>query len=161
MDATETRKLPVRLSKDELADKAIELAAEVVAQNAIEAQKDAANDSWRAALKKHKDRITELSEVIVAGAEEAEVECRREYDVPGGYVMRVRRTDTGEAVVERPMTDDERERVRQGDLFPPPGSDVAPSKEEAANSLVEIAKRAGEQPNNVTPMTPKNRKDVH
>jgi hypothetical protein len=160
MDGTEKRKLPVKLGKGELADKALELAAEWVEMKRLEAEKDAANAGWKEQIKKHDKTITEISTLIVSGAEEREVDCKREYDVAGGYVMRVWRMDTGETVVERPMTEEERERVRQGDLFPPAGSDVAPqpSKEEAANALVEVAKRAGD---NVTPMTPKGRKDVH
>ena len=163
MDGTEKRKLPVKLGKGELADKALELAAEWVEMKRLEAEKDAANAGWKEQIKKHDKTITEISTLIVAGAEEREVDCKREYDVAGGYVMRVWRIDTGETVVERPMTEDEREKVRQGDLFPPAGSDVAPepSKEEAAEVLVEVAKRAGDQPSNVTPMTPKGRKDVH
>ena len=165
MDGTETRELPVKLIAEELAQIAKALAERVVAREAVQAEKDAADEGWRAVLKGHDTEIERLAKLYGDGTEDRKVECRREYDIPGGYVMRVWRVDTGETIHERPMTDEEREKVRQGDLFPPAGSDVAPppSKEEAANALVEVAKRAGDQPNNgnVTTMTPKNRKDVH
>lgn len=140
-------KLPVRLTQEELATKALELAAEVVAKEALQGEKDLANENWRGRIKTHEAEITRLSQLIVAGAEERDVQCRREYDVPGGYLVRTVRTDTGATVLERPMTDDERERVRQGDLFPPgePASAIGgpePTTDEAAAALVEVARRA-------------------
>jgi hypothetical protein len=147
LDATETRDLPVKLTEEELAQIAKALAVQAVARAGVQAEKDAADDVWRHVLKGHDAEIERLTKLYGDGTEERPVECRREFDMPAN-VYRLVRTDTGEAVIERAMTAEELERVRQGDLFPhpeatplPPAATAYAMKEQASSVLVEVAKR--------------------
>lgn len=103
-----TRKLVVKLSESELAERGEEMAVETMKKLRLEFQRSAINR----AIKPHKERSEELAAVIEAGEEERSVLCYWSYD----WRMNLRylyRSDTGEQIDTELIP----EGKKQTDLF--------------------------------------------
>jgi hypothetical protein len=112
---TETRHLPVKLTEEELAAKAQELAESV----AREEEMREAFAAWESTMKEaskakkagiylaHADTV-HLGEVVETGVEERVVACTWLYSADSAFL---RRDDTGELVQVRQLRDDERQAV--------------------------------------------------
>ena len=122
-----TRTLPITLTEEERLAKGIEHArlCQVIAEEEAEAKQDA--KLRREAIKARKDEECHLREVVRSGKEDRPVEVREEADAPLG-VIRTIRTDTGELVESRGMSERELVQYRQGKFFATLGEadDTAP-----------------------------------
>jgi len=108
---SEILKLPVKLTREEVAERAKELAATIEEHDRIDAAKKASASEAKVELDQANARIRELSRAVKSGEEFQDVECRWEPD-PVRLVMNLLRCDTGERVTSRSMTNEE----RQGEL---------------------------------------------
>lgn len=114
---SETRRMPVRLSVEEVAGKADELAAKVKEareQEDVIAEKEA---SWKrtkkamtALLNRIRSEANDLADVVETGQEEGEVVCDWLYALNMGWAFLVRR-DTLELVSKRQLREEERQMV--------------------------------------------------
>jgi hypothetical protein len=114
------QKLPVTLTKEEVAERA-RRAAHLVSDHDVKAegfkQEAAAN---KQELKKIDTEIRGLSDEVRSGRTYRDVPCERVYNWTVGSVTDIR-TDTGEVLAERAMSDAERQKALP---FPKPqGSD--------------------------------------
>ena len=105
-----TRKLPVQLTDDEIADSGRSVAKAVEQKAALQEEKKAQT----ADIKLQGEIIRTLSHVIATGVEEREIEVEVRKDNDSKTVSVVRE-DTGEVVETRAMTPEE----LQQSLFPP------------------------------------------
>ena len=109
----ETRRLPVKLTEDEITQRGRASAKFDRDRAALEETKKAANDEFKAKINACTESISKLSQSIMTGEEDRDVECVEERD----YVRKVaelHRTDTGEVVEVRPLDASE----LQEKLFP-------------------------------------------
>jgi protein subunit release factor A len=109
-----TRKLPVKLNDEELADRGRAVAKAVEDRAALQEEKKAADADINGKIKSQGEIIRCLSRVITTGTEDREVEVAINKDNESRMISVVRE-DTGEIVESRPMTADE----LQQNLFPP------------------------------------------
>lgn len=109
-----TRKLPVKLNDEELADRGRAVAKAVEERAALQEEKKAADADINGKIKTQGEIIRCLSRVITTGTEEREVEVVMNKDNETSMISVVRE-DTGEVVESRPMTAEE----LQQNLFPP------------------------------------------
>lgn len=107
-DERETRSLPVKLSKDELAARSKELAEVVRKQEQLEEEKKQQAAEIKGELDRHKARARELSSTIRTGEEYQRVECLWVSDATR-MRMNLVREDNGGIVASREMSDKERQ----------------------------------------------------
>lgn len=112
---TETRNLPVKLSEDELAGKAQELAESVAAEEKLREEFAAWEDTMKQAKKAKQGRIAiahddtvNLGQIVETGVEDRDVPCSWLYTKEAAYL---RRDDTGELVQVRDLRPDEKQAV--------------------------------------------------
>lgn len=108
MPKTFTRTLPVRLTERELLDRGESLALERFARNHCDAQRKAAAAGFKEQLEVFEAEIDRLAGIVREKAEPRPVACRNVRDMNRG-VIEVVRTDTGEIVESRVMTEMERQ----------------------------------------------------
>lgn len=104
----ETRPLPVKLSKDELAARSKELAELIRKQEELEEEKKSSAAAIKGELDRHKARARELSSTIRTGEEYQDVECEWVTDALRLRMNLVRR-DNGGIVSSRDMNEKERQ----------------------------------------------------
>ena len=109
-----TRKLPVQLNDEEIADRGRAVAKAVEERAALQEAKKEADADINGKIKEQGGIIRTLSRVIATGTEEREIEVEVKKDNESRTVS-VIREDTGEVVETRPMTAEE----LQQNLFPP------------------------------------------
>lgn len=112
---TETRNLPVKLTEDELAGKAQELAESVAAEEKLREEFAAWEDTMKQAKKAKQGRIAiahddtvNLGQIVETGIEDRDVACTWLYTKEAAYL---RRDDTGELVQVRDLRADEKQAV--------------------------------------------------
>lgn len=112
---TETRNLPVKLSEDELAGKAQELAESVAAEEKLREDFAAWEDTMKQAKKARMGRIAiahddtvNLGQIVETGVEDRDVACSWLYTKEAAYL---KRDDTGELVQVRDLRADEKQAV--------------------------------------------------
>lgn len=109
------RKLPVKLSEEELAKMADELAAKELEKDREEAAKKAANASATGRINNLKERIAQLSKAVDSKEEEREIACDEIWD-DDRFEVRIVRKDTGEKIHDRPYSSVERAEATQETL---------------------------------------------
>jgi hypothetical protein len=102
------RTLPVKLSEEELKDRAKDLAKENSDKVQAELQKKDATAQLTATIKSCDTNISRLAKAINTGVEYREVECTWEYDFKKG-VKTLKRNDTSEIVKRETITESERQ----------------------------------------------------
>lgn len=115
----EQRWLPVTLTQEELLEKARELAHTEEELEKVELEKKAEMQTYAERIKRLKGSISVVSMSIRKGSEYRDVECVWQFDWHEGLAKLIR-TDTGETVKDRPITERERElsldlQSREGD----------------------------------------------
>lgn len=124
---TFTRTLPVELTQAELLDRGEALALGRGSRNEWESDRKETAARYRERLDLLDAEIDRLAGIVREKAEPRPVECRSVRDIERG-VVEVVRTDTGEIVESRVMTEMERQtRMFDPDEVPEPsqGDDVA------------------------------------
>lgn len=109
------RNLPVNLTQDERHVKALEMAAALSEYDDAESEKKEATRELTAKMKELRARATALREEVSTGKADRLVDCIEEANLIG-RIWEVFRTDTGERVETRPMTNDEIEKNSQLDI---------------------------------------------
>lgn len=104
-----TRSLPCRLTDPELLTKADELSVVVQEVSAEEDRQTDVKAQMKAKLTELDARKTRLAITIGRKEEYRDVRCELQADVQAGTVT-VIRTDTGESLETRPMTEDEKQK---------------------------------------------------
>lgn len=104
-----TKSLRVQLTDEERRDMAIDLAGEQGRLDAARAEKEEAMKTHGAAIKRHEAEVGILATCVNNGFVYRDVEVEEIEDWNGKRIVHVR-TDTGEEIFERPMTEDERQR---------------------------------------------------
>jgi hypothetical protein len=104
-----TASLKVNLSPGEIADRADRAAQMVAERDAKEEEHKAAAKHSKSVIEALDAEIRRLSNEVRTRSTYAQVECRRVYDYEGGRFREIR-TDTGETIGDRPLTDSERQR---------------------------------------------------
>lgn len=111
----ESRHLPVKLTEEELAAKAQELAENVAKEEELREEFAAWEDTMKQAKKAKQGRIAiahddtvHLGEIVETGVEERLVVCTWLYSKETAFL---RRDDTGDLVHARQLRDDERQAV--------------------------------------------------
>ena len=112
----QVRRLPVKLTDEEMIIKGQELAELESELTDLESLKRAASKSFAKQIEVKKGKIQRVSHAINTKQENREVECEEVRDEESLKVSIVRK-DTGEVVSERLMTDEERQKVLN---FPQP-----------------------------------------
>lgn len=107
------RKLPVKLSDDELRARSDDLAKAEIDRVNLETRKSADSSNYNRQIKESKLKIAELSQAISSRQEhrDVEIEERRNDET---YMIELWRLDTQEKIEQRAMTTQE----RQINLFP-------------------------------------------
>jgi hypothetical protein len=100
---SETRLLPVKLSPEELRERANELADKVRKWEALERLRKETAKAQKVQIDGIKENVLELSSIVSQKSELRPVEVIESFDVPERLAREVR-TDTGETVGSRPMT---------------------------------------------------------
>lgn len=110
--ANETRKivdyLRCNLTDEELLETGKQLARANAQRAEAESHKKEIDSQLKADIEKHASRALSLSVLLNNGYEYRNVECQQVKDFAAGTVT-VIRNDTGEIVLERPLTADERQ----------------------------------------------------
>lgn len=106
--ATLTKCLPVKLTQDELLQKSAELAGTVQDCATEEIRQADIKAQLKARLAELEARRTQLVIVVTRKEEERDVRCEVLADY-AALTATIVRTDTGEAVSSRPLTDAERQ----------------------------------------------------
>lgn len=118
-----TQPMPVKLTPEEGADIAKELAENHAEIEKIKAEKKAASDDFKARINVCEVRTGELCEAITTGSVKRATQCREDYIFETGTV-RVTRLDTGEQVTERAMLASERQPSLPGIPAPESSGDL-------------------------------------
>ena len=105
---TETRFLPCRLTDDELLDRGHRLAAMTQQISETEDRQQAEKKRMKAHLDGLYDAQAQVATVVSAREDLRDVACEVTHDYDA-WQVRVVRTDTGELLSARAMTDDERQ----------------------------------------------------
>ncbi len=103
-----TKDLSCELTSDELKDRARDLAEAVKSVIRSENAKKSALQSYNAEIQMAEAKRDRLSNVVGSGAEYREVIVERIHDYKKNVVLEVR-TDTGETISSREMTDKEKQ----------------------------------------------------
>ena len=103
-----TQPMPVKLTPEEGADIAKELAENHAEIEKIKAEKKTANDDFKSRINVCEVRTGELCEAITTGSVKRPTQCREDHIFETGTV-RITRLDTGEVVTERAMLASERQ----------------------------------------------------
>lgn len=98
--------LPCKLTPDEIRDRGAELVKVLAKIDAIEAEKKAAVDQFKARIQIQESRARELRTAIEGESEDREVEVIESFELRLG-VARTTRTDTGEQIRERALRSSE------------------------------------------------------
>jgi hypothetical protein len=104
-----TRKLRVKLTEAERTAKGELLAKVCFDLSELEEKKKAATATFAAEIKELKAENQALVYDVRTGTEERSVECR-EYPIWSDRVSELRRVDTGEVVMRRPLTSEEKQQ---------------------------------------------------
>lgn len=107
--ATEFRRLPVKLSPEEQRQRGKTLAERVEEYNREEQAMKAAAELARGKLKNLRRDIDALADVVDTGNERRDIECALMRDDRRFEIVWYR-TDTGEEIERRPMTETERQQ---------------------------------------------------
>ena len=107
--ATEFRKLSVRLTSEEQRQRGKTLAERIEEYNREEQGIKAAAEAGRAKLKNLRRDIDALADVVDTGTERRDIECALMRDDRRFEIVWYR-TDTGEEIERRPMTETERQQ---------------------------------------------------
>ncbi len=108
MNTVETRPLPVQLTQEETAKKGEELALLYQQRRALEERKKDSVGLINGQLKIIEEEMASLFKAISAGEEDRDVDCSNNKDFDKG-IVNFYRTDTGELLESREMTDQERQ----------------------------------------------------
>ena len=111
--SVETRRLPVRLTRDEYDAKAQELTAKLMQVADLESDLAEMSKSMREKIKEENGNIKRLTTIVRSRQEDRDVECY-EYRDSNRMIVQVIRQDTSEIVETRPMSASERQLV----MFP-------------------------------------------
>ena len=103
-----TKSLPVRLTQDELLDRAAELAGVVEDYSTEEARQTDVKAQLKARLTELDAKRRQLAIVVARKEEYRDVRCEVLADLDR-MLAHTMRTDTGEIVGSRPLTDEERQ----------------------------------------------------
>jgi hypothetical protein len=109
------RSLPVKMSSEEQATAALELARTCAELRDLKVEKDQVYAAWRKRIKDYDGRVSHAVEQVNKGLQTAEVEIEESYDLEREEAT-LTRLDTGEVIEVRPMTQDEIEQARQLEL---------------------------------------------
>lgn len=112
-DMKTTRKLPVQLTEEEIQQRSQALAGNLKKTDVLKEEKKASTSEFKARIDACNDITKKLAEIITSGKEDRDVECEMIKDFKRNTVT-ITRTDTGEVVDERPMTEDERQEKMWG-----------------------------------------------
>lgn len=115
MQRTEVRHLPVKLHQSEVLVKAKQAAEGLSKLKGLEDDKAEATKDYAEQIKKKRRELDLLAHEVSTGTEVRPVECDlvpRRVD----EMIDVVRPDTGEVVSSRPMTQSEREKLKQSAL---------------------------------------------
>lgn len=105
---TEKRTLPVALTATELLDRGDQLARAHQAVRIEQAEQKAKKEDLKQRLEDLEGEVGKLARIVRDKSEPRDVECARVFDFDKSTVEIVR-TDTGEVVSSRTMTDQERQ----------------------------------------------------
>ena len=104
------RTLPVKLTPEEVDQRAREAASVFVAYRKAESQKRAATALYGANMKEHRARLDVLSEAVETQSETRKAECFEHKDYSTGQVI-LFRCDTNEECSRRRMTAEELQKM--------------------------------------------------
>ena len=104
-----TKSLKVELGPGEIAKRAIAMAGQHAELARVANEKDETVKHFKATMAGIEAEIAELAVAVNSGFVYAPVECEEFEDWDGKRVVQVR-SDTGEQIWERPMTEEERQR---------------------------------------------------
>lgn len=111
METVTTKVLPVKLTEQEVAEKAKQLALLDQQKKALEEKKKAQASLIKGQVEIVEEEMAELFHAVSKEEERREVECNRMFDYDTGTAS-LYRSDTGELLESREMTAEE----RQGEL---------------------------------------------
>lgn len=109
--------LPVKLADHELIDKSRTLSQLIKDRDDLEQEKAGVMKTYSERLKKFSGEIHGMSNTVREGTEKRSVLCRRVFIVSSDRVVTTR-MDTKDEIEDRPMTAAEREKHKQGSLWP-------------------------------------------
>lgn len=107
--------LSVPLTPDEFEQRALALASTESELRAEEERQDSVKAGLKQAVSDISRKRTMLAEIVSRREELRDIECEDTFDYAAGNVTRVR-LDTGEVLLTRPMTPEERQRSMFGEL---------------------------------------------
>ena len=114
--STETRQLEVKLSEDEVASKALQLARTLEEISDIEKQAKESARKFGEQLKTRRSSVELLARAVTSRKERRPVVVSERAD-ERRFCVEIVRHDTMEVIDSRPMSTDEMEEARQGSLF--------------------------------------------
>jgi len=127
-----TKRLPVKLSDDELLERGKQLVESMRKTAVAEAEREADNKKRKGDIALMEEVTSRLASIIRDGQEDREVECELRKDFEHSSVTTVR-TDTGEIVDTRVMDNEERQEQmfeRQTHREPAKGKGADPFEDE-------------------------------
>ena len=137
MSQTKTMALECTLTQDEQIDRSKKLARKLSEGEALEAELDTFKTDMKRRMKKVTAEVSELRQAIQTGSEVRAVRVIEEFDYVRGKAI-VTRCDTGEVVIERELTDEERQtrlpiqnKSEGEEPAPAPAPEEAPAAEAA------------------------------
>ena len=101
-----TRKLPVKLSQEELSENGEEMSRLISIWTKAKLDKKAYDKAAKSLIDTTEKKYVEIAEIVQAGCEQRDVQCYAEFDVPHG-VKRIIRCDTYEEVETVTLTAEE------------------------------------------------------
>lgn len=107
-ESTSTRSLPVRLTHEELLDRAQRQAWALQTLAKVEASQKSAKERMKEELAEAEGAVSELARVLREEAEDRPVDVAKVHDDPAHQVLYIR-TDTGEVIESREQYDSERQ----------------------------------------------------
>lgn len=107
-DESQVCQLTVKLTREEIAQRAKELAEKIKEHDRLDAERKANAAEIKVAIDAANTRIRELSNAVHSGTEIQDVACDWVADTDR-LLMRLIRRDTGETVTTRSMTKEERQ----------------------------------------------------
>ena len=137
-----TKLLRCKLTRDELIKFGGELAQslqDIVTESALQASM---KQSMKAALASLEAKSAELSTKVARGEELRDVEVKPQLDFKASTYYEIR-TDTGEKISQRPITDDERQENLEFEKKP---ESKKPSAKKGSSTKVVKSDKAGKQP---------------
>lgn len=105
-----TKLLPCKLTEVEKVTRGRELTSRMEDRDQVQMLADEAKAEFKSQIQGHEAVIDQLKRIVLDGSERREIECMYHKDFENNTVLTIR-TDTGEEVDSRRMTQEERQEM--------------------------------------------------